>query len=129
MKLVERRRSSTHSVDTTTALQVLLDDSKNIDTMSTWNYEEAALNGQFVLHEESIASPNEEPDMGRQDTTAPFNGEPCEFDVLLGRGKSNTHHPGNQAFQGKLFIILNYFCAGIWRRKIRFRPVIPCPHT
>jgi hypothetical protein len=102
MKLAERRRSSTLSVDSTTAaLQVLLDDDSKLqlDTMSTWNYEEAALNGQFVLHEESIiASPNEE----TTTATAPFDGEPSEFDVLLGRGKSNTHHPGNQAFQGTL---------------------------
>jgi hypothetical protein len=109
MKLAERRRSSTLSVDSTTAaLQVLLDDDSKLqlDTMSTWNYEEAALNGQFVLHEESIASPNEETTNPEKTTaTAPFDGEPSEFDVLLGRGKSNTHHPGNQAFQGTLFSI------------------------
>lgn len=30
---------------------------------------------------------------------------PCEFDVLLGRGKSNTHHPANQTFQGEFVVM------------------------
>jgi hypothetical protein len=28
--------------------------------------------------------------------------EPDDFDVLLGRGKSNNRHPGNVRFQGTL---------------------------